>query len=184
LRGERAELEGWVSGQDSVGLYLLNGPAYLEGNLAGYAARAAPFNVNYRYVADELAYLLDDADTAALIYHARFAPTLEQVLPRLRRRPVLLQVADESSEPLLEGAIDYEAALAAAPASPPPADQDPDDLYILYTGGTTGMPKGTCGARPTSGGRPSAWTTGTPTSTRSSTTRSTTSRPACCPTPR
>ena len=142
-RRERAELDNWESGQDMVGLYLLNGREYMEATLGGYGSRVAPFNVNYRYVAEELAYLLDDADTAALVYHARFTPTLAEVLPRIRRRPVLLQVADASGHPLLDGAIDYEEALAAASPSLADVSRSPDDLYVLYTGGTTGMPKGT-----------------------------------------
>lgn len=143
LRAERSTLAGWEAGQDTVGLYLLNSPEYIEGNLAGYGARTAPFNVNYRYVADELAYLLDDANAAALIYHGRFVPTLTDVLSRLARRPLLIQVADGSGEALIDGALDYEEALAAAPPQAPSLDHHPDDLYVLYTGGTTGMPKGT-----------------------------------------
>ncbi|HEX3795824.1 MAG TPA: acyl-CoA synthetase [Acidimicrobiales bacterium] len=140
---ERGDLQPWESGQSTVGLYMLNGPEYLEATLAGFAARTAPFNVNYRYVADELAYLLNDADTAALVFHARFAPNVAAVLPRLARTPFLLQVADDSGQPLLEGAVDYEEALAQASAAPPDLEHKVDDLYLLYTGGTTGMPKGT-----------------------------------------
>jgi 3-oxocholest-4-en-26-oate---CoA ligase len=142
-RTERTALSPWEAGQDLVGLYLLNGPEFLEANLGGYAARTAPFNVNYRYVADELTYLLEDASTAAIVYHARFSPTLAEVLPRLNRVPLLLQVADESGEALLPGALDYEQALAGADPTRLPANLSPDDLYVLYTGGTTGMPKGT-----------------------------------------
>ena len=142
-RTERTALSPWEAGQDLIGLYLLNGPEFLEANLGGYAARTAPFNVNYRYVADELTYLLDDAGTAAIVYHARFGPTLAEVLPRLNRVPLLLQVADESGEALLPGALDYEQALAGADPTRLPANHSPDDLYVLYTGGTTGMPKGT-----------------------------------------
>lgn len=140
---ERDGLQGWESGQDLVGLYLHNGPEYLEASLGGYAARVAPFNVNYRYVAAELGYLLDDASAAALVYHARFAPVLAEVLPGRRRRPLLLQVDDGSGCPLLPGALDYEQALASAQPSVDGVDRSPDDLYVLYTGGTTGMPKGT-----------------------------------------
>src|SRR3989475_5250178 len=78
-RRERAELANHESGQDHVGLYLLNCPEYVEGMLGCYRARSAPFNVNYRYVDDELVYLLDDADAAGLVYHARYAPTLARI---------------------------------------------------------------------------------------------------------
>jgi acyl-CoA synthetase (AMP-forming)/AMP-acid ligase II len=141
-RRERAELANHESGQDHLGIYMLNRPEYVEAMLGSYRARVAPFNVNYRYVDEELRYLLDDSDCAALVYEARYAPTLARLRDRLPKLRVLLQVADESGEPLLPGALDYEAALAAAPATPPPVVPSPDDLYILYTGGTTGAPKG------------------------------------------
>jgi acyl-CoA synthetase (AMP-forming)/AMP-acid ligase II len=110
--------------------------------LGCFKARVAPFNVNYRYVDEELRYLLADAGTKGLIYHAEFAPTLARVLPALPELRVLLQVDDGSGEPLLPGAVDYEAALAEGDPAGPPVEPSPDDLYILYTGGTTGMPKG------------------------------------------
>jgi acyl-CoA synthetase (AMP-forming)/AMP-acid ligase II len=138
---ERAGLRGFESGQDHVALYLYNGNEYLEGMLGAMKARAAPFNVNYRYVEEELLYLFDNADARAVIYHASFAPTLARVRERLPGIRLWLQVDDGSGEPLLPGALDYEAALAQA--SPrEPEGLSPDDLYILYTGGTTGMPKG------------------------------------------
>ncbi len=142
VHAERATLAGHESGQDHLGLYLYNGNEYLEGMLGAYKARVAPFNVNYRYVAEELLYLLKDAKARGIIYHATFAPVLEKVLPELRHLELLIQVADESGEALLPGAVDYEAALASAPPVLPPVQPSPDDLYILYTGGTTGMPKG------------------------------------------
>ena len=109
--------------------------------LGAFKARCAPFNVNYRYVEEELLYLFDNADAKAVVYHACFAPTLAKIRDRLPQVRLWLQVADESGEALLPGALDYEAALASA--SPDvPTDLSADDLYILYTGGTTGMPKG------------------------------------------
>jgi acyl-CoA synthetase (AMP-forming)/AMP-acid ligase II len=141
-RRERASLRNWESGQDHLGLYLYNCPEYLEGMLGAFKARVAPFNVNYRYVEDELLYLLDNAEATALVYHARFAPTLSNILPRLPRLHTLMQVADESGNALLPGAVDYEEALASQPTTRPDVEWSPDDLYILYTGGTTGMPKG------------------------------------------
>ena len=80
---ERADLEGWESGQDHLALYLHNGNEYLEGMIGAYKARLAPFNVNYRYVAEELRYLLGDAKASAIVYHSCFAPTLAEVLPEL-----------------------------------------------------------------------------------------------------
>ena len=142
VRAERATLAGHQSGQDHVGLYLYNGNEYIEAMLGAYKARVAPFNVNYRYVEEELRYLLNDAGTRGLVYHAAFAPVLERILPELPDLQVLVQVGDQSGYPLLEGAVDYEEALAGAPAASPPVEPSPDDLYILYTGGTTGMPKG------------------------------------------
>ncbi len=137
----RCELRNWESGQDHVGLYLYNGNEYLEGMLGAFKARAVPFNVNYRYVDEELVYLFDNADARAIVYHACFAPTLARIRDRLPRVRLWLQVADESGEALLPGAVDNEQALAEGePAAP--LGLSPDDLYVLYTGGTTGLPKG------------------------------------------
>ena len=138
---ERSELAGHESGQDHLGIYLYNGNEYLESMIGAFMSRVAPFNVNYRYVADELLYLLDNSQCRALVYHAAFAPTLAEVLDRLPRLEVLVQVADDSGNDLLPGAVDYETVLAE---TEPTIDVRPtsDDLYILYTGGTTGMPKG------------------------------------------
>jgi fatty-acyl-CoA synthase len=138
---ERDQLQNWESGQDHVGLYLYNGNEYLEGMLGAYKARCAPFNVNYRYVEEELVYLFDNADAKAIVFHAAFAPTLARIRDQLPKVVLWIQVADESGHALLPGAIDYERALASATPEPPRA-LSPDDLYILYTGGTTGMPKG------------------------------------------
>lgn len=141
VHAERDTLQGWESGQDQLGLYLHNGNEYLEGMLGAYKARVAPFNVNYRYVEEELVYLLNDAGTKGLIYHASFAPRVAAVAAQVPTLTLLLQVDDGSGEPLLPGALDYEQALADADANLP-SEPSPDDLYILYTGGTTGMPKG------------------------------------------
>ncbi len=137
-----AGLAGHESGQDHLGIYLRNGNEYLEAMLGSYRARVAAFNVNYRYVADELAYLLADAATTALVYHAEFAPQVAAIRDRLPDLRVLIQVADDSGNPLLPGAVDYESVLTTpVPAAGMPTPTG-DDLFILYTGGTTGMPKG------------------------------------------
>jgi fatty-acyl-CoA synthase len=142
VRAERSELAGHESGQPHLACYLHNGNEYLEAMLGAYKARVAPFNVNYRYVAEELRYLLTDARAEAIVFHSAFADRLAEVLPDLPALRVLLQVDDGSGADLLPGAVWYEEALAAASADRPDVEWSPDDLYILYTGGTTGMPKG------------------------------------------
>jgi fatty-acyl-CoA synthase len=138
---DRSQLANHTSGQDHLAIYLHNGNEYLESMLAAFKASVVPFNVNYRYVADELLYLLTDSDATAIVYHSRFAPLLSELRERLPRLRVLLQVPDESDAELLSGAVWYEDAMTSS--SPDLiAEQSPDDLYILYTGGTTGMPKG------------------------------------------
>lgn len=139
---DRADLTGDQVGQDLVGFYAYNGNEYVESMHAAFRARVAPFNVNYRYVKSELEYLLNDAAPTALIYHAAFAPTLADVLPRVPSLKVLIQIADDSGNALLDGATDYEQVIADTEPDLSGAQPSPDDLYIVYTGGTTGMPKG------------------------------------------
>ncbi|WP_030519362.1 acyl-CoA synthetase [Nocardia rhamnosiphila] len=141
-RTERPDLPDHEVGQDLLGIYAYNGPEFVESMIGAFRARVAPFNVNYRYVKNELRYLLADSGATALVYHAAFAPTLAEVLPELPGLRVLIQIADSSGNDLLAGAVDYETVLAATEPEPLPVDPSPDDLYVLYTGGTTGMPKG------------------------------------------
>ncbi|MGI5217824.1 acyl-CoA synthetase [Nocardia sp. CA-290969] len=139
---ERPDLAGHEVGQDLLGIYAYNGPEFVEAMIGAFRARVAPFNVNYRYVKNELQYLLADSGATALVYHAAFAPTLAEVLPELPGLRVLIQIADSSGNELLDGAVDYETVLATTEPEPLPVEPSPDDLYVLYTGGTTGMPKG------------------------------------------
>jgi fatty-acyl-CoA synthase len=120
-----------VRAGDHVALYLYNSTEYLEGMLAAFKLRAVPINVNYRYVAAELRYLLADADATAVIAHDEFVPVLDEVRAELPQLRIVLVAGNE-----------YEAALAAASPKREFPPRSPDDLYLLYTGGTTGMPKG------------------------------------------
>ena len=136
-----ADCAPWESPHDHVALYLHNGNEYLEAMLGAAKARCVGVNINYRYVADELRHVLADSAARAAVFHAAFAPTLAEVLPSLPHLDLLIQVDDGTGTPLLPGAVPYESALAAA-APEAPTGLSPDDLYILYTGGTTGLPKG------------------------------------------
>ncbi len=128
---------------DHVGLYLYNGTEYLEAMLAAFKIRAVPINVNYRYVEDELRYLLDNSDAKALVFHREFAPKLAHVRADLPDLRTYLSVDDSSGADLGPlDALDFEAALAEASPARDFGTRSADDLYILYTGGTTGMPKG------------------------------------------
>jgi len=98
---ERSDLAGHETGQDLIGLYAYNGNEFVEALLGAFAARVAPFNVNFRYVKAELHYLLADSGATALMYHAAFAPRLAEVLPDLPRLRVLIQIADDSGNALL-----------------------------------------------------------------------------------
>jgi fatty-acyl-CoA synthase len=141
VRADPATVEPWESPHDHVALYLYNGPEYLESMLGAWKARCAPINVNYRYVATELAYVLCDSGARAIVVGGHFVATLAEVLPELDDVRVVLQVDDGSEAPLLPGARWYHEVLDAATPLVPEG-LSPDDRYILYTGGTTGMPKG------------------------------------------
>jgi 3-oxocholest-4-en-26-oate---CoA ligase len=132
-----------VEPTNHVGVFMYSRPEYLETMVASYKIRAVPINVNYRYVADELFYLFDNADLVALVLEASFAPVVAAILDRLPRlRHVILVDDGSDGTASLPDAVAYEELLAA---NSPVADFGPrsgDDAYIAYTGGTTGNPKG------------------------------------------
>jgi 3-oxocholest-4-en-26-oate---CoA ligase len=132
-----------IGAGDKVALYLYNGVEYLEAMFAAFKIRAIPINVNYRYVEEELRYLLDDSDSKAVIFHREFAPKLTAIRDALPDLGAFLSVDDRSGADVASlGAVEYEVAIAAAPAGRDFGPRSADDVYILYTGGTTGLPKG------------------------------------------
>ena len=124
---------------DTVALYLYNGPEYLELVYAAFKLRAIPVNVNYRYLDDELAYLLNDSAAKVLVFHGSLGDRVRAVRRRAPSLDACIQVDDGS--PLVEGALAYEEVITGHEPAPRVA-RSGDDRFILYTGGTTGMPKG------------------------------------------
>jgi 3-oxocholest-4-en-26-oate---CoA ligase len=124
-----------------VAIYGWNRAEWVESFFGAFKARLVPVNVNYRYVADELHYILENADVEAVVVERSFLPLLQRIQPEL---PLLRHVVvlDDGDDTALDDAAAYEDALAAASPARPALPRSGDDLYILYTGGTTGTPKG------------------------------------------
>jgi acyl-CoA synthetase (AMP-forming)/AMP-acid ligase II len=139
-----ALLDLGVEHQDKVAQYLYNCPEYVESLYASWKAGLVPVNTNYRYTDDELVYLWDNADAVAVVFHGSFAEVVDRIRDRVPGVRLWLWV-DDGSGPCPDWARSYEEVAAAPPAGRvvPPWGRDGDDLYMLYTGGTTGLPKGT-----------------------------------------
>jgi len=126
---------------DKAGLYLYNSNEYLEAHYASFKQRIVPINVNFCYLGGELEYLLDNADCKALFYHSSLADRVAEVAGRLPKLVLLVEVDDGPAPVDVPGKVRYED-LVAANDPAPRTERQPSDVYMLYTGGTTGMPKG------------------------------------------
>ena len=128
--------------QAKVAAYLTNCPEYLEVYLAAFKAALVPVNTNFRYGPEEILYLFDNADVEAVVFHAQFAPVIEKIRDRLPKVKAWYVVDDGS--PVPDWAEGHDAVADAGTAIPvtAPWGRSGDDLLLLYTGGTTGMPKG------------------------------------------
>lgn len=127
---------------EHLGLHLYNGVEYLQTVLGCLKARVVPVNVNYRYVEEELAYLYRDADLVALVFDAEFTERVAGVRPRATALRHLIRVGEPAPDaPELDAVAFADAESAGSPERGFPA-RSGDDQFIIYTGGTTGMPKG------------------------------------------
>ena len=130
--------------QAKVAQYLRNGPEYLESILACFKGSFVPVNTNYRYGARELAYLWNNADAVAVVFHGSYSPTIAPMRKQVPKVGLWLWV-DDGSGACPEWAVPYEdvaRGTLAGSAATTPHPRSGDDLILLYTGGTTGMPKG------------------------------------------
>ncbi|MGH7012333.1 MAG: AMP-binding protein, partial [Caulobacteraceae bacterium] len=128
--------------QAKVAAYLSNAPEYLETYYAAFKAGLVPVNANYRYVADELVYLFDNADAEAVVFQAGFGPVVDSIRGRLPKVKVWIGISEPGAA-VPDFATDYEEAVSGpAERFEAPWGRSGDDLLILYTGGTTGLPKG------------------------------------------
>ena len=134
-------LAAGVERQDKFAQYLHNDATYLECVFAAFKIGLVPVNTNYRYTVDELAYIWDNSDAVAVVFHGTFTDKVDQVRARLPRVRTWLFV-DDGTGPCPEWAVDYEIAAADARSAVAPWPRTGDDLLLIYTGGTTGMPKG------------------------------------------
>lgn len=132
--------EQGLTPDSKVAIFAYNSPEYLETQFATFKARLVPINVNYRYFETELVYLFDNSDTEVIVFQAQFAPRLAAIRDQLPKVKQFVEIDDGSGEHL-EGALAYEELIANCEPMPR-IERSEDDIYMLYTGGTTGMPKG------------------------------------------
>jgi acyl-CoA synthetase (AMP-forming)/AMP-acid ligase II len=138
-----ALLASGLGQQDKVAQYLYNCPEYLESVWACFKVGLVPVNTNYRYRGDELVYLWSNAEVKIVVFHARFAETIESIRTRLPGIECWLCVSDGIGAPPTWSEPYERAASAPGPQGvSAPWGRTPDDIYLLYTGGTTGLPKG------------------------------------------
>ncbi len=129
--------------QDKVAQYLYNCPEYMESVFACFKAGLVPVNTNYRYTDAELVYLWDNSDAVAVMFHGTFVPTIERIRDQVPKVKTWLWV-DDGSHPCPAWAVPYEGVAAINPGRTVPAwGRKGEHLFFIYTGGTTGMPKGT-----------------------------------------
>ena len=126
--------------QTKVAVYLRNCPEFLEVYVACFKARLIPVNVNYRYEHDELVHVFGNADAEAMVFHASYAPMVARCREKLPQLRYFVAVDDES--PLPDWAETYDTIVENGDTSKPDAARSGEDALLLYTGGTTGLPKG------------------------------------------
>ena len=129
-----------LTSDSKVGIYLHNSNEYLEAQYGVFKIEGVPINVNYRYKENELIYLLDNSDAEAVFFQGCYVDRIKAIKDQLPKIKVYIQI-DDGTEPLMQGAIDYETSISSSKEQKR-FDRTDQNIYMLYTGGTTGMPKG------------------------------------------
>ncbi len=135
--------ERGIGAADHVGIYAQNSHQWLEAMLGCLKVRAVPININYRYVEDELSYLIDNAQLVACVFDQEYAGRLAAVADRSPELRTFIHIEDGSgADTSALGSVPFEEALAQGSPERDFPERSGDDIYVIYTGGTTGMPKG------------------------------------------
>ncbi|MEQ9143603.1 MAG: acyl-CoA synthetase [Parvibaculaceae bacterium] len=136
----RALIERGAVPGDKLAFYMRNRPEYMETLAAGFKARMTHVNVNYRYKADEVFYIFDNSDAQAIVYGSEFRDIIEELKDRLTKVKTFIEVSEDGN--VADFAENYETVATTGDGAPLGIERSPDDQLFIYTGGTTGMPKG------------------------------------------
>jgi 3-oxocholest-4-en-26-oate---CoA ligase len=136
----RALIARGAKPNDKVAFYMRNRPDYCETLAACFKARLTHVNVNYRYKPDEVFYIFDNSDAQTVVYGAEFRHVIEEIRPRLTKVETFVEATDGGEAALF--AADFEALANDGDGAPLKIERSPQDEFFIYTGGTTGMPKG------------------------------------------
>lgn len=137
----KAMLDRGIKAGDKAAVYMRNCPEYCEAMAAAFKSRTVHHNVNFRYVEEELVYILDNSDAAVVFFASEFSPQMEAIRPQLSKMKLFIEVTPEGQDPTLSGALSHESLAESGDGAPLAIERSGDDQFFLYTGGTTGMPK-------------------------------------------
>ncbi len=138
----RAMLDRGIEPGDKCAFYMRNRPEYSELLMACFKAQLTHVNVNYRYKAGEVLYIFDNSDATVVVYGSEFRDIIEEIRPQLTKVKLFIEVAESADAPIASFAENYEKLATTGSGEKLDIERSPDDMLFIYTGGTTGMPKG------------------------------------------
>ncbi len=126
---------------DKNAVYMRTCTQYSEAVASAFKSRTVHLNVNFRYTPEELIYIFDNSDATVVTFSSEFVPQMKELKPKLDKVRLYIEVTPDGAAPLLEGAVSFEELATTGNGGPLDIKRSGDDLFFLYTGGTTGMPK-------------------------------------------